>query len=259
MMRPLNKVLVFAMIVCFISTVLAPFASRADSKAFQEAVKLIEKGETKLDVSALDKAEKILLRECEGPSRNSLCEYYLARLYIAKYSYFSQVNRNREKASASLSKAEQYAKKAVSRRPNDARPHVIMGKIYQIQLSQYPISSLSKAVGSRHPVVEEYTQALKLDPQNGEAEMGLGIYYLTIPQFLGGDGHRARNHFKQAAELMSDNPEPLVWVAISYRQEGRLADARKFLNKARKIDPQNPFVKAEQARLRRAEKQSTGK
>jgi len=247
------------MIVCFILTVVAPFGAPAESKAFEEAVKLIEKGETKLDLSALDKAEKILLRECEGPSRNSLCEYYLARLYIAEYSYFSQVNRNREKASASLAKAEQYARKAVSRRPNDARAHVIMGKIYQIQLSQYPISSLSKAVGARHPVVEEYTQALKLDPQNGEAEMGLGIYYLTIPQFLGGDGHRARNHFKRAAELMPHDPEPLVWVAISYRQEGRLADARKYLNKARKIAPQDPFVKAEQARLRRAEKQSTGK
>ncbi|MFO8056983.1 MAG: TRAP transporter TatT component family protein [bacterium] len=228
--------------------------AEAGDKAFQEAVHLIEKGEKKLALHSLNKAEKILLRECEGPSRHSLCEYYLARLYLAEYSYFSQVDRNRKKADRALDQAEKYGRQAVSRRPKDARVHVIMGRIHQIQLSQYPLSSLTKAIGARHPVVEEYERALKLDPKNGEAELGLGIYYLTIPQFLGGDGHRAREHFKRAAKLMPQNPEPLVWVAISYRQEERLEDARKYLDKAEKIAPQDPFVQTEKTRLKRARK-----
>lgn len=242
-----------------LAAILPAFTVEANNNAFRQAVKLIEQGEKKLALSSLDKAEKILLRECKGPSRNSLCEYYLARLYLAEYSYFSQVKHDRKKADAALDNAEEYARQAVSRRPNDARAHVIMGKVYQVQLSQYPISSLTKAVGARHPVVEEYNKALKLDPQNGEAELGLGIYYLTIPQFLGGDGHRAREHFKRAAKLMPGNPEPLVWVAISYRQDGRLKDARKYLNKAQKIDARDPFVRSEKARLERAERQSSGK
>lgn len=252
----------FALLFCACVLLLTLFPAgktEADNKSFQEAVHLIEKGEKKLDLQSLNKAEKILLRECEGPSRNPLCEYYLAKLYLAKYSFFSQVNRNRKKADQALDKAEKYGREAVSRRPNDARVHVIMGRIYQIQLSQYPISSLTKAIGARHPVVEEYERALKLDPKNGEAELGLGIYYLTIPQFLGGDGHRAREHFKRAAKLMPQNPEPLVWVAISYRQEERLDDARKYLEKAKKVDPHDPFVQTEKARLKRARNQSSGK
>lgn len=260
MVRRLYKIYISLFCACFLLVSFFPLArAEAGDKAFKEAVRQIEKGENKLDLQSLKKAEKILLRECEGPSRNSLCEYYLTRLYLAEYSYFSQVNRNRKKADQALDKAEKYGRQAVSRRPNDARVHVIMGRVYQVQLSQYPLSSLTKAIGARHPVVEEYKRALKLDPQNGEAELGLGIYYLTIPQFLGGDGHRAREHFKRAAKLMPGNPEPLVWVAISYRQDGRLDDARKYLEKAKKTDPHDPFVQAEKRRLKRAEKQSSGK
>ena len=84
--------------------------------------------------------------------------------------------------------------------------------------------------------------------------MGLGIYYQFIPRVLGGDGHRARKHFKRAAILMPKNTEPLVWLSISYREEGRLSEARMWLDKAVKLDPDNRFVRAEQARLSAAEK-----
>ena len=95
---------------------------------------------------------------------------------------------------------------------------------------------------------------IHLDPDNGEAQLGLGIYYHTIPRFLGGDGHRARNHFREALRLMPDNPEPLVWLSISYRLEGRLLDARQWLDQALAISPDDPFVKNEDTRLRAEER-----
>jgi tetratricopeptide (TPR) repeat protein len=220
---------------------------------------LLEKGEQELDINALLAAEDIFLDYCVGPTRNSLCEYYLARLYLAEYAYWSQVKKDKKRSEEALEKAEEKGLEAISRRPTDPDSHVVLGKIYQIKLSKSPLSELTKAFLDESPVVKEYRQALRLDAKNGEAEIGLGIYYLFIPRALGGDGHRARGHFKRAAKLMPKDPEPLVWISIAYREDNRLEDARKHLDKAIKLRPASAFVQAENKRLKDAEKAAAGK
>jgi tetratricopeptide (TPR) repeat protein len=232
----------------------APGGSLAGPGEVARAVALIERGEKVLDIQALDGAEKILLAECEGPQRDSLCEYYLARVYLAKYIYYYNVKADGEKAVEMLDKAEATGREAISRRPNDARVHALMGRIYQVKLSRYTVTDLTRMMLSTSPVVAEFNKALELDPTLGEAELGLGIYYLYIPRVFGGDGHRARTHFKRAARHMSDNPEPLVWISISYREDGRFEEARDWLDRAKAVDPGNKFYQLEERRLKAAEK-----
>ncbi len=220
---------------------------------------LLEKGEENLDIKALLAAEEIFLDYCVGPERNSLCEYYLARLYLAEYTYWSQVKKDKKRADEALEKAEKKGLDAVSRRPTDPDSHVVLGKIYQIKLSKSPVSELTKAFFDESPVVKEYRQALRLDAKNAEAEIGLGIYYLFIPRALGGDGHRARGHFKKAIKLVPDDPEPLVWMSVAYREDQRPKEAREYLDKAIKLAPQSAFVQAENKRLKDVEAALAGK
>jgi tetratricopeptide (TPR) repeat protein len=245
---------VFTIAAAFILALGAPGSSFAGPEEVARAVALIERGEQFLDMSALDSAEEILLNECQGPQRDSLCEYYLARIYLAKYVYYYQVRGDNPKALEALSRAESTGKDAISRRPGDARTHVLMGRIYQVKLSRYTVTDLTRMMLADSPVVAEFNRALELDPENGEAELGLGIYYLYIPRVFGGDGHRARTHFKKAHRLMPENPEPAVWIAISYREEARLDDARQWLDRAGTIDPDNKFYQLEEKRLRAAER-----
>lgn len=215
---------------------------------------LLEQGEKNLDPAALDAALSIFLKQCQGPARNSFCEYYMARVYLAQYSYFSQVKNDDAGAGAALAKAEASGKEAILRRPTDPAVHVLMGRINQVMLARSPLTGIARAMISESPVLREYERALELDPDDGEAELGLGIYYQFIPRLIGGDGHRARGHFRRAAALMPNDPEPLVWIAISFREEGRLREAREALTKALTLDPANKFAQAEDARLRAAEK-----
>ena len=50
-----------------------------------------------------------------------------------------------------------------------------------------------------------------------------------------------------------------MWTAISFREEGRLLEARAALNQALALDPRNQFALAEDARLRAAEKAQGGR
>jgi tetratricopeptide (TPR) repeat protein len=225
---------------------------------FARAVKLLEKGEKNLDLKALNEAQGIFERECTGADRDAMCEYYLARVHLAKYSYFTAVAPDDARAEAELKEAEHEGKRAVDRRPSDPLAHVLMGKVQFAKLTRSPVSGIAEAMVSESPVLTEFNRALALDPNCGEAELGLGIYYQFMPQFAGGDPHLARTHFRRAAELMPNNPEPLVWLAASYREEGRLAEARQYLNRAMELDPNNRFVLAEAQRLVEAERSQGG-
>lgn len=232
--------------------VACPFSARPQLSEMARGVRLLERGERTLDGTELFAAEAIFLKEC-SPGRDPRCEYYLARVYLAEYSYWSEIRNDAKRAEQCLAKAEFYGKAAVLRRPDDPETHVLMGRIYMVKLMLNPVFGLAQTLLSESPVVREYQLALQLDPQNGQAELGLGIYYQFIPLLFGGDSHRARTHFKRAAKLMPDNPEPLVWLSISYREEGRLAEARRFLDRALALDPNNRFVRAEDERLKAAE------
>jgi tetratricopeptide (TPR) repeat protein len=236
-----------------------PGSSRAQADDVDRAVQLLEQGEKNLDIASLNAALEIFLKQCRGPARDSLCEYYIARAYLAQSTYYSQVKSDTAAGNKALASAESAAKEALLRRPNDPAVHVLMGKIMQVKLMRSPLTSIPLAMISTSPVITEYQRALELDPGNGPAELGLGIYYQLVPRLIGGDARRARGCFRKAAELMPDDPEPLVWLAISFRGEGRLQDARHSLDRALALDPGNQFARAEDARLKAAEQAQGGR
>jgi len=237
-----------------VALLILAFALPARAGELDRAVALLEAAEKKPELKSLEEAERLFQSVCQGPNRNAHCEYYLARVYLAEYGLWSQTSGDSDRADAALARAEEMGRKAAARRPGDAQVHVLLGKVYQFKLARSPVSGMGQALLSESPVLAEYNRALELDPRNGEAELGLGVYYHFMPRVLGGDAHLARKHFKNAARFMPGNPEPLVWMAISFREEGRLTDARQSLNRALALDPQNVFALAEDRRLQAAEK-----
>jgi tetratricopeptide (TPR) repeat protein len=220
------------------------------------ALPFLEKGESRLDLASLQKAEELLVQDCQGGSeRPAQCEYQLARVYLALFTYWSSQTGPEAAAKTSqyLAMAEAAARAAAARSPDDPAPHVLLGRIAQIGLTRNYITGLTTAALSESPVVSHYNRALELDPNNGEAELGLGIYYMSIPQFLGGDLQRARRHFQRAIKLRPQDPEPLVWMSRSYRVEGRLHESRRYMERAKTLAPSNYSVQVEEARLREAE------
>jgi tetratricopeptide (TPR) repeat protein len=233
---------------------LVPVVGWSANADYDRAVKLVVIGEEDLDLHALEEAVRVLTEECQGPDRDPYCEYYLTRAYLAVYSYWSSSKGNDPiQAAQYLVKAERMGSQAALRRPNDASVHVLVGKIYQIILVKNYVSGITSAALSESPVMDHFSRALELDPQNGEAEMGLGIYFMTIPRFLGGDFHRARQHFKRAVKLMPESPEPLVWISRSYLLQDSLEKARIYLDRALALFPENYSVQMEDARLKEAE------
>jgi tetratricopeptide (TPR) repeat protein len=231
-------------------------SARADETAYQQAISNLTRGENSLDLIALQQAAATFASECAGPSRDAGCEYYLARTYLALFTCYSTdpLPDRQIKAAQFLAKAEATAKLAIARRPSDPAPHVLMGRINQVLLLRNYVAGLTTAVLSESPVVAEYNRALALDPDNGEAELGLGIYYMSIPRFLGGDYQRARQYFRASAKDLPSDPEPLVWLSRAYRLEGRLGQARSALERARALAPTNYSVQVEDARLKEVEK-----
>ncbi len=231
---------------------LMPVHARAGTSNFEKAVALIDEGEKNLDVRKLEQAEELLVNYCSINAPRLECDYELARLYLAQYSYWA--GRDEAKATRALDQAEAYARSAITRGPQSAEEHVLLGRVYQVRLSRFPLPELSKAVLRDSPVAAEYRRALEIDSTSGDAELGLGVYYMFIPRFLGGDTDRARGHLKRASQLMPEDPTPLIWMAASYRNEGDVKEARKYIDRALALDSKNSFAKAEEARIKEAER-----
>ena len=180
--------------------------------------------------------------------------YGLARTDLFLYNYYAHVVKNDPvQAEAAFTEAMKEAKIAAEMLPSNGQVHALLGRLYQIQASLHPISSLLATVTTESPVLTEFRQALALDPDNLEAEIGLGTYCLFAPKVAGGDRERALRHFRRAAKLDPQDPEALTWLAVAFREQGDLGEARRDLDRALALDATYRFALNENLRLQQAE------
>ncbi len=232
----------------------AEFALSKDEPELSRGIDLLDQGRRSLDLRALDEAKAIFTNRIKNNPQDWQNYYYRARVNLYLYSYYSEVKLDPVKATTALTSALSDAIRAEKLNPKSAAVHALLGRIYQVQMGLNPVGTVISAAVSEVPALEEYKKALELDPKNAEAEMGLGTYYLFAPRFLGGNRDRAIKHFKLAVKRDPLKSEAWVWLSVAHREDGRLDRARESLNTALSLDADSRFAKAENKRLKQAEK-----
>ena len=72
---------------------------------------------------------------------------------------------------------------------------------------------------------------------------------LLAPRFLGHNPKAALDHFKKAMEGLSDDERPRVFAAMAEWLQGRKSAARKWLEEAVRLNPNNRFAQVVLRRL----------
>lgn len=223
-----------------------------------QGFELLDQARRSLDGPKLLQAEQVFSRCLQSEPDNPRCLYGLARADLYLFTYYSKVRKDPEQAQACFEKAQAAANRAVTLLPSNGQVHSLLGRLYQVEAALHPFASLVSTVMGESPVVSEYRRALELDPDNVEAEIGLGSYYLFAPRVAGGSRERALKHFRRAVRLEPQDPEALTWLAVALRENGNLEEARRSLDQALALDPAYRFARHENQRLREAERQRGG-
>jgi len=206
-----------------------------------------------LDGAELKQVQAIFSQWVMSHPQDPRGHYGLARTNLFLYSYDHEVKKDSIQAEMAFDQAMKHAKIAAEMLPSNGQVHALLGRLYQIQASLHPVSSLLATVTGESPVVTEFRRALALDPDNLEAEIGLGAYCLFAPKVAGGDRDRAIRHFRRAAKLDPQDPEALTWLAAAFREKGDLFEARQALDQALALDATYRFALNENLRLQQAQ------
>ncbi|OGP56137.1 MAG: hypothetical protein A2V67_05120 [Deltaproteobacteria bacterium RBG_13_61_14] len=233
-------------------------AQNLDQGNVAQGFQLLDQARRSLDGPKLLQAEQIFSRCLKSEPNNPRCLYGRARANLFLYSFYSEVKKDPAKAQSCFEEAQAAANRAASLLPSNGQVHALLGRLYQVEAALHPFSSLVSTVTGESAVVSEYRRALELDPDNLEAEIGLGSYYLFAPKVAGGNRERAIKHFRRAVKLDPQDPEALTWLAVAYRESGDWEGARQSLDRALALDPSYRFARNENLRLREAENRRGG-
>jgi len=118
-----------------------------------------------------------------------------------------------EQIDAALSKAETYLKLA----PEDARGHLLAGKIYADQ-------------GAYEQAIDEFKKSIELEPLLTEAHYLLGVIYMRLARVTG-----AIDEFKKTIYIDKDCVLPYFSLALIYQSNNIKKDALREYNNSMRI------------------------
>lgn len=89
---------------------------------------------------------------------------------------------------------------------------------------------------------DEADKAIALDPKNGDAYVTRGISYLYTPEAFRGNKQKAFEFFSKARELDPRADSPHIWLALFHLEAGKMNDALREINEARRLNPGRKFA-----------------
>ncbi len=129
-------------------------------------------------------------------------------------------------ARGDLEEAEQFFKKKLNSKPNDALLHNEMGLI-------------NAKMANKDQAIFHYSQAVHFKPDFPEAHYNLGTVYYKNADFL-----KAVDHFQSAIEQRPNYACAYNNMGLAYMRSGRFDEAFKSLEKAIEIEPASEEFKA---------------
>jgi tetratricopeptide (TPR) repeat protein len=205
----------------------------------------LDKGGKTLDKESLFKSKIIFDALIDGTPRNYLYYYYSAQTH-SNFVNLYEIQADKEMALKSIEAGIKGAKKSVRLNTQFSDSHRLLGELYG-RIIDYKGGFSGAIYGPR--AKKELLKALKLNPQNPRAYIGLGIWKLKAPEFFGGNIEGAIKNLKEAIQISPDIYEAYVWLGIAYKKKGKIDEAKMVLEKALVISPNNDWVKSELSKL----------
>jgi len=88
-----------------------------------------------------------------------------------------------------------------------------------------------------------FEKAKAIAPDLSEVHLGAGTFYLLAPKIIGGSIERAIEELECAVKLTPDFATPTARLAQAYKKKGDLANFNRYLQQAKKLDPENEVIK----------------
>lgn len=197
----------------------------------------------------LQAAETGLHSLVERNAKEAMTVYWLGRVQYALAEQFETevkawgIELDKRKASQYFAAAAESAKHAVELKDTFSDAHRLIGqsimRLIAHRGTQYAISESPKAK-------QEIERAIQLDAANALAQVALGIWYLRMPDFFGGDANKATDAFTKAITLARDEHERFsayTWLAQALMKRHEIGKAREQLQQALAIYPNSILVR----------------
>ena len=206
--------------------------SSPDDPGLTAARKARDLGDVKALQTEITKAEK---KAEETKSFEDYLRLALLHNYMCEAAESSN-NRGlvKEAAQAGVAAAEI----AVKLNPNSSRAHQLLADL----LGQLAPNVTGGGMKYGQRSTDEADKAIELDPKNGDAYVTRAISYLYTPEAFGGNKQKAFEFFSKAKELDPQADSPHIWLALFHLEAGKMDDALREINEARRLNPGRKFA-----------------
>ena len=188
------------------------------------------------DVKALQ--AEITRAEQRVEKTKSFDDYIRLALFYNWMCEAAESSNNRGMVKEAAQAGIAVAEKAVELNPTSSQAHQLLADL----LGQLAPNVTGGGMKYGQRSVNEADKAIELDPRNGEAYVTRAISYLYTPEAFGGNKQKAFEFFSKAKELDRQADSPRIWLALFYLEAGKVDDALREINEARRLNPERKFA-----------------
>jgi len=206
--------------------------SGPDDPGLTAARKARDQGDVKTLQTEINKAEK---KAGETKSFEDYIRLALLHDYMCEAAESSN-NRGMVKEAAQSGVAA--AEIAVKLNPNSSQAHQLLADL----LGQLAPNVTGGGMKYGQRSTDEADKAIELDQKNGDAYVTRAISYLYTPEAFGGNKQKAFEFFSKAKQLDPQADSPHIWLALFHLEAGKIDDALREINEARRLNPGRKFA-----------------
>jgi tetratricopeptide (TPR) repeat protein len=173
-------------------------------------------------------------------SCNAQCVYEqaLVQLYLAD-AY--ELRKDKKQAAAATDLGIEIALHSAQLDDKSADTHALLGDLYAHRITYGVGMFAGPKYGPK--INDEIAKGMALDAKNARIWATQGRKFLMAPKMFGGDVAQAIESFRKSLEIDGNQAETWSWLARAYKKQGDGPKAKEALDKAMKMEPQNPMVK----------------